>query len=403
MPAIVLGSGLTALGVTRCLSRAGIPVHHLTSGPGLLRCSRWYRPVSGDLEPGFDDDPDHLGRVLEDRVSTDAVLYPCGDAATVSVASLPPKIRERFGSFLPAPEVLEDLVDKDRLARLARRAGVPHPRTVLVEDEEQIRSLDEDHLRSALLKPVDSQRFFREFGVKSVPVEGRDEAIDAYRRFGSGPFEVLMQEYVAGPASAHLFVDGYRTADGRTPGLLVRRRERMYPPAVGNSSSTVTVHPSEGEDAAAHLDRLLETAGFHGIFSAEFKRDPRDGVARLLEVNVRPWWYVEFAAGCGVDVCAMAYDDALGRPVESSTSYAVGRRCIYTYYDLFAARSELRTDRLSLSGWLRSWAGAEHPIFSWDDPCPAVLTGWKRLRGAVGRRLRPTRPGSAPSTADRPA
>jgi predicted ATP-grasp superfamily ATP-dependent carboligase len=359
--------------------------------------------VPGKLEPGFDDDSDHLARVLEDRVATEAVLYPCGDAATVSVAALPPAFRERFRSFLPAPEVLEEVVDKDRLARLARNAGVPHPRTVLIEDEERLRSLDEAHLRSALLKPVDSQRFFRKFGVKSVPVEGRDEAIDAYRRFGSGEFEVLLQEYVPGPASAHLFVDGYRTPDGRTPGLLVRRRERMYPPAVGNSSSTVTVHPSEGEDAVTHLDSLLKAAGFYGIFSAEFKRDPRDGVARLLEVNVRPWWYVEFASRCGVDVCAMAYSDALDRPVERSTSYAVGRRCIYTYYDLFAARSQLRTDRLSLVRWLRSWAGADHPIFSWDDPCPAVLTGWKRLRGAVGRRLRPFRPGSAPTSTDRPA
>ena len=56
-------------------------------------------------------------------------------------------------------------------------------------------------------------------------------------------------------------------------------------------------------------------SSYRGIFSAEFKRDPRDGLFKLLEVNARPWWFVDFAVRCGVDVCRMAYDDALGREV----------------------------------------------------------------------------------------
>jgi len=59
------------------------------------------------------------------------------------------------------------------------------------------------------------------------------------------------------------------------------------------------------------------------VFSAEFKFDERDGLFKILEVNARPWWYVDFAARCGVDVCRMAYRDALAtrsslsRPIRS--------------------------------------------------------------------------------------
>ena len=33
---------------------------------------------------------------------------------------------------------------------------------------------------------------------------------------------------------------------------------------------------------------------------------------KILEINARPWWYVELASRCGVDVCTMSYRDAFG-------------------------------------------------------------------------------------------
>ena len=34
--------------------------------------------------------------------------------------------------------------------------------------------------------------------------------------------------------------------------------------------------------------RLLKSMGYHGIASVEFKRDPRDGQFKLMEVNMAP-------------------------------------------------------------------------------------------------------------------
>jgi predicted ATP-grasp superfamily ATP-dependent carboligase len=146
----------------------------------------------------------------------------------------------------------------------------------------------------------------------------------------------------------------------------------------------VSVARDRVADAIATIQRLVERVGYRGIFSAEFKYDDRDGLFKILEVNARPWWYVEFAARCGVDVCSMAYRDALGLPVEPGGAYHVGRACVFPYYDYGACRELSRQGQLSLWAWARSWLTAEQPVFRWSDPLPAVI---ETSRG-LGRQLR---------------
>ena len=42
--------------------------------------------------------------------------------------------------------------------------------------------------------------------------------------------------------------------------------------------------------------------GFHGVSQVEFKRDPRDGRFKLMEINPRLWQWHGLAAACGVDL-----------------------------------------------------------------------------------------------------
>lgn len=161
----------------------------------------------------------------------------------------------------------------------------------------------------------------------------------------------------------------------------------MYPPRFGNSSYMVSVPLSEARGAVDTVVGLLTGLGYRGIFSAEFKRDPRDEVFKILEVNARPWWFVEFAARCGLNVMEMACRDALGQPVPNVGAYEIGRSLVHPYYDAQACWSLARSGDLTVRGWVRSWMGADLPIFDWRDPLPA-LTGMVRfLRDFLARRL----------------
>jgi predicted ATP-grasp superfamily ATP-dependent carboligase len=214
--------------------------------------------------------------------------------------------------------------------------------------------------------------------VKAFSVHSREEATRRLAQCLAAGQPMVLQEYVPGPPAAHYYLEGFMDRGGVTRARFARQRLRMYPPNFGNSTLMVSVPVQEVRDAAQTLDVLLGDLGFRGIFSAEFKWDERAGRMKLLEVNARPWWYVEFAARCGVDVCTMAVRDALGEPVPTLTAYQVGRRCVFPYYDFFAARAELAAGRLSLAAWLRSWLGADQPVFRWNDPLPA-LGRWAEL------------------------
>jgi predicted ATP-grasp superfamily ATP-dependent carboligase len=235
------------------------------------------------------------------------------------------------------------------------------------------------------LKPSDSQDFVRRFGAKALAV--RDET-DARTRleevWEAGMESMLVQEYVPGPASSHYFIDGFVSADGRMPARLARRRLRMYPRDFGNSTYHVTVPLEEVGDALQHLTRLLSGVGFRGIFSAEFKRSGRDGELKILEVNVRPWWYVHFAATCGVNVCELAHREARGLDLEPLDDYRTGERCVLLGADIRAFLDQRREDGISLRSLLGSWRGAAGVVFSSRDPLPGLV----HLKQVAARRIR---------------
>ena len=145
----------------------------------------------------------------------------------------------------------------------------------------------------------------------------------------------------------------------------------------------VSVPLGEVAQAVRDLDRLLLNVGYHGIFSAEFKLDERDAVLRAIEINTRAWWYVEFAALCGVDVCRLAHRDALGLPVEPLTEYRLGKRFVFLGQDARAFAALRHDEGLGLATWLRSVAGARTAILRWNDPLPAFVRAGKRMRRAT--------------------
>jgi predicted ATP-grasp superfamily ATP-dependent carboligase len=169
--------------------------------------------------------------------------------------------------------------------------------------------------------------------------------------------------------------------------VFVRRRLRMYPTDFGNSSYMVSVPPAEAAPAVESVRRALAQLDYRGVFSAEFKRDADDGAFRVLEINARPWWYVRFAAQCGMNLCGRAYADALGQSPPPANAYRVGRGCMHVHYDYFACRELLRTGQVSRRSWLWSWLTSHKAAFEWNDPLPACVDVARILGRALRNRL----------------
>ena len=388
IPVLALGTGISLLGVLRALSRSNVDVFALREVDRATRRSRWYRPVSPDLAGVA---PENLAQRLN-ALPPGTVLIPCADSWARAVAALPAELRAKYPASIAPLAAIDLFVDKGKFGRALDRLQLPHPKTRLLTSLADLASVPDTDLEDGFLKPIHSQQFFAHFGVKAYRVAGRADAETRLKSCLDAGFHMMLQEYVRGPATSHYFVDGFVDRHGEITGLFARRRIRMSPPDFGNSTFMISVPLEEVTSAVSTLRTLLADVNYRGIFSAELKRDERDGAFNLIEVNARAWWYVDFAARCGVNVCEMAIADALERPVPHVTGFAVGRRCVFPYYDIAAVRAERSAGRLGLIGWAGSWLGSYQPVFRWADPLPAigevVALGFQRFRKSVRSRRR---------------
>lgn len=389
VPAIVVGRGPTALGILRCLKLAGIPAYVACPAGDQVTRSRWYRPTPGP-KPWDGSIGPHAWDILRNMPLAQAVLIPGADDLALWMTELPHSdLGERFRVSTSSRETQQILQDKARFAALLQDTKVPHPPTFSIGSLADIEAIPFERLDRLFIKPVNSQQFSDLLGVKGIWVSSRDDLLDAWQRLRVHGFQLMAQEYVPGTAADHYFVDGFRDAGGRVTGLFARRRVRIHPPDFGNSSYCQSIPAANLQAPIDNLDLLLSKLDYRGIFSAEFKRDARDGQFRILEVNTRAWTYVEFAARCGVNVCEMAYQDALGQPVSfASPGYTVGAGCVDLHRDINSVIAQKVASRGPLSRILLQWVRAHFHSFRFDDPVPGLSVARDILSLHLKRSLR---------------
>lgn len=386
VPTLVLGGTVTALGAVRSLGPLGIPAYVCCAPDDVSASSRWSRHL-GEALPDFTP-PEQLAEFLEALPFERMVLLPCSDHWAETVAALPEALRDRFPSFVSPLPVLRQLNDKEAFAGLVRVLDVPHPQTHFVHAIEDLDGVDLSSGTQYFLKARSSQKFIARTGVKAYMVSSPEEVRSRVAELSAAGLGVVLQEYVPGPATNHYFVDGFADGKGEILARFARQRQRMHPPHFGNSTFLRSVSLDSVPDIVETVDRLIRGCGLRGIFSVELKRDDRTGIARVIEVNARAWWYVGYATACGVNVVEMTWRAAQGLPVTPSDGrYRVGRTCVFVRPDFRAYRHLHSQGQLSLATCLPQWLSGEHMIFSAADPMPLLgrarrqVADWLRRKG----------------------
>jgi predicted ATP-grasp superfamily ATP-dependent carboligase len=379
-PALIIGAGYTALSAARSLGHAGVPVLVAAPSADFASRSRFVRDVVGTVETG---EPAPILEAVRHFGRERVVLFPCSDLSCEAVASLPPESGGRLSASIPSQETADLLLDKARLAELLRSNEVPHPRTVDMVRADDLEVMAERPGATWLLKPRSSQRFYQVFSQKAFVVHDRAEAGERLADCVEAGLSMVLQEYIQGPPTAHVFVDGFVDRGGVVRARLARRRLRRYPHDLGNSSSGFSIPLAELETTVPALDALLASLRYRGIFSAEFKHDATDGEYKLLEVNCRPYWFVDFARQCGINLCLMAYRDALGEAVQTETDYRVGVPFGFASIETKALFDEYRRGQLSKPALTVGLARLPRLCPNVADPLPALV----RLAGIVRRKL----------------
>jgi predicted ATP-grasp superfamily ATP-dependent carboligase len=377
-PAILAGAAVTGLAFVRSLGERGVPVFCLDHRPwevGML--SRYSRP---HVLPDPGEQPGHWARFLLEAARTlqcRPALIPTGDPHLRALVPYAEDLAERYPCVLPPAGVFDALADKRRQYELLAAAGAPLPSASAPADEAEAERAAAAIGLPCLVKPGFSDLWAKRAGGRKLEIVHTLEQLRAaYRAMAAAGAGVLIQELIPGGDDAFFGCICHLGAAGDVRACFTKRKLRQFPPGFGNGSYQISVaSPETAETSIALLRRI----GYHGTAAVEFKRDPRDGRLKLIEINCRAVSGTRLAIESGVDLPWVVYSDCIGNPLAPATEFAAGRKLVNFSWD---ARSYLQTGEHSIRGfgrWVKSISEADaDSVFSLRDPGPSVRT-WSRF------------------------
>jgi D-aspartate ligase len=368
--AIVIGGEHPGLGIARSLGRRGVPIYVIDDQHSVSQFSRYVTRVVRvkDLR----DEHKTIESVLEvgQRHGLKGwVLFPTRDETVAAFSRHRERLAEFFRVTTACWETVRWAWDKKNTYDRALELGIPVPRTYNISAEVELAELYR-HLPLAI-KPAVKENFFYATGAKAWRAETPDQLNDLYRKAVRQirPEEILIQEIIPGDGQQQYSYCAF-FRDGKALSTLVARRMRQHPREFGRAATYVeTIELPEIEELS---ERFLRAIDYYGLVEVEFKRDPRDGQFKLLDVNARTWGFHTIGGPAGVDFPYLLYADQVGRKVEQSRA-RTGVGWLRAVTDFPTVASDFWDGELDLRSY---WASLKHTraesVFCLRDPLPSV-------------------------------
>jgi D-aspartate ligase len=378
---LILGGSYGALAVARSVGRHGIAAAYLGERYSVAHSSRYI----GHASPWeSSNEPDPLEKLLgfADEHQLDGwLLLPCADFEVQFIAKNHARLAERFQLVTMDWSALEPLNDKSALYRLAETIGIGHPQVY------EAGIPPADIAFPVVLKPISTETPNPLTRAKGWRAENAADFAMKLARAESyvGRRGLVVQQLIPGSGDAQLSYAALWD-NGREVCSVTARRSRQYPLGFGTSPFVESV---EIPDVSNEARRLLGAVGYHGLVEVEFKRDPRDGSLKLLDVNTRVWAWIGLGEAMGVDFPYLAALVAAGEPVPALHPPRYGpvwRRPIPNA--LSVLHSVLQDGQPGYAAGRSVFARAHSAVFCWDDLRPVFAELPTQIMRAVGAFLR---------------
>ena len=386
-PAMVLQvSWANGLDIIRDLAANDVPLLAADANPRALGLHS--RLAAGVVCPDPQEDEEAFIGFLEQlgpRLPRRAVLFPTHDQYIWPISKHAKRLERWYRIPFSRWEIMQRLHDKREQLEAAQSAGVDIPRTVFVDDDDDLARGAEEIGFPAIFKPVESLAFKTRFRRHVLEIGSRDELLRVYdkvRDCGT----LMLQDIVPGGDEELYTLGSYLDEQSRPLAQFTGHKLRQHPPQFGHVSMAVSLWVPELAEAGL---RLLHELGYHGVSQVEFKRDPRDGAYRLMEINARHWMWHSLATVCGVNLSLAAYRDAIGEPYMAPRQ-TDGAKWVVSLTDARDAFGRWRRGQEKLGPWLKSYRGVKvDGLFSLKDPVPGALLAGRQLRNIVARSGKP--------------
>ncbi len=388
------------LDIARSLHKRGIPVYGIDSDPHVVgKYSNALKFVHApDLKTNLQAYLQFLTNFSQ-KLNCKPVLFPLNDEHVLILSRNRALIQQYYELIMPSPETIESLTTKQGLIEVAKNLQIPAPLTFFPQSLHEVELISSRMQYPVIIKPGESPQWHDpkivqqlRHGIlagraKVVLCHNPSELLDNYRKLAELAPELVIQEVIPGEDSRLHYTSFYLDRQSRPLGIFAGRKERVIPVGFGSASFVHSYYDPELIEMGL---RILQGTQYQGLGGVEFKKDPRDEVYKLIEVNTRFGMWDGLGAKCGVDLAYIAYCDAVGIPIEPVTSFTTGIIWIDWQRDLRAAIQYWRKGELSWQNWLSSLRGNKMwAIYNSSDPLPGIFFTLQLIGTLINRILHP--------------
>jgi predicted ATP-grasp superfamily ATP-dependent carboligase len=373
------------LDIARSLARHNIPVFGIDSESHIPGQYSKYCEYIQCPSPKNENNSDYVQFLIELGRAFDRkpVLYPLSDMHVLICSKHREILQEYYHYVMPEKTTVERLTTKDGLQAVAEENGVLSPKTIFVNDANDISRIIQELEFPVILKPTEStywhdpeitkllRKGFFEGRAKVIYCENPSELQNAFDTISQYDDRLVVQEVIPGEDSRLVYISFYLNRQSQLLGIFAGRKCRVIPTGFGSASYVRSYFCEELMETAM---TILNATHYQGLGGIEFKKDPRDEQYKLIEFNTRFGMWDGLSVRCGVDLPYISYCDALGLEVCPGFKYRENVIWIDWQRDVRAVIEYWRKGQISLHEWLCSLQGEKMwAIYSADDWRPGAV------------------------------
>ena len=348
-PAIVLSGHTMALGVVRALGSMGVPVimvHYDEKDMGHVSKFVKHNIIAPHPEKYEAQFIDVLIEV-EKRFGN-GVLYPVSDESVVAVAKNMDRLKDLFLVTSPNWNIAQKFIEKKYTYALADKNGVPAPKTIIPTSVEDVEAYAKTVDFPCLVKPSQSHLFYDKFKTKMYPVNNTSELVSIYQKSAEADLEVMLQEIIPGDDINVVNYNAYFW-DGKPIAEFTSQHIRNAPPWWGSPRVVLSKDIPEIIEPGR---KIIQAMDYFGYTCTEFKKDERDGIYKLMEVNGRHNLSTLLAVRCGMNFPWIQYQHLVENNLDVPQEFEKNIYWIDIPRDIGYSIKYLRQERYSLRQYI---------------------------------------------------
>ncbi|CDZ74241.1 hypothetical protein ING2D1G_0040 [Peptoniphilus sp. ING2-D1G] len=371
--AVVLGTNYyIGLSVVRNLGRKGVSVTTVDYEDHNYGVSKYVRERL--IAPHYQKQEKELVEFLINYAKKQAykpVLFPTADLYVEFMEDNYDELKNYYLWPNDKKGLQKKLMDKQSLLEFTEPLGIKTPEIIPMDDENLIFRVNNEIGYPCIVKPKDSMPFVNKYRSKVFRIHDEEELMEKIEMCKRDGQEVFVQKIIMGPESNCYSFDVYMDKKGEAVSYLTTSKIRQWPINFGASTYAKQEYIPELYDICVPL---FKKVGYRGFAEVELKRDERNDVIYLVEVNVRFVNFTELHCFMGMNTPMMYFLDSIGE--EYYGAKITSNKEVYwkyLYEDISAIKAYLSTGQMTLSDILSNYRFKKVPsTWAADDPMPAL-------------------------------